>query len=79
MAECSTRPNNSHSLIKLTPMSIQNHSQDSQDRYFMMLAIEQAKQGLYTTRPNPAVGCVIVQAAEIVGQGYHPKAGQLLM
>lgn len=76
MVECSTRPNNSHSLIKLTPMSIQNHSQDSQDRYFMMLAIEQAKQGLYTTRPNPAVGCVIVQAVEIVGQGYHPKAGE---
>ena len=57
-------------------MSIQNHAQDAQDRYFMMLAIEQAKQGLYTTRPNPAVGCVIVQAAEIVGQGFHPKAGE---
>ena len=54
-------------------MSIQNHSQD---RYFMMLAIEQAKQGLYTTRPNPAVGCVIVQADKVVGQGFHPKAGE---
>ena len=43
-------------------MSIQSHAQDAQDRYFMMLAIEQAKRGLYTTRPNPAVGCVIVQA-----------------
>lgn len=42
----------------------------------MMLAIEQAKLGLYTTRPNPAVGCVIVQAEEVVGQGFHPKAGQ---
>lgn len=53
-----------------------NHSQDAKDRYFMMLAIEQAKRGLYTTRPNPAVGCVIVQADEVVGQGFHPKAGQ---
>lgn len=53
-----------------------NHSQDAQDRYFMMLAVEQAKQGLYTTRPNPAVGCVIVQAEKIVGQGFHPKAGE---
>lgn len=53
-------------------MSIQNHSQDC---YFMMLAIEQAKQGLYITRPNPAVGCVIVQADKVVGQGFHPKAG----
>ena len=57
-------------------MSIQSHAQDAQDRYFMMLAIEQAKRGLYTTRPNPAVGCVIVQAERIVGQGFHPKAGE---
>lgn len=53
-----------------------NHAQDAQDRYFMMLAIEQAKRGLYTARPNPAVGCVIVKAEEIVGQGFHPQAGQ---
>ena len=53
-----------------------NHSQDAKDRYFMMLAIEQAKRGLYTTRPNPAVGCLIVQADKVVGQGFHPKAGQ---
>ena len=57
-------------------MSIQNHTQHFQDRYFMMLAIEQAKQGIYTTRPNPAVGCVIVQTEAIVGQGFHPKVGQ---
>lgn len=56
-------------------MSTQNHAQDAQDRYFMMLAIEQAKHGLYTTRPNPAVGCVIVQAEKVVGQGFHPRAG----
>jgi diaminohydroxyphosphoribosylaminopyrimidine deaminase/5-amino-6-(5-phosphoribosylamino)uracil reductase len=57
-------------------MSTQSHAQDAQDRYFMMLAIEQAKRGLYTTRPNPAVGCIIVQAEQIVGQGFHPKAGE---
>lgn len=57
-------------------MLTQNHAQDAQDRYFMMLAIEQAKRGLYTTRPNPAVGCVIVQSESIVGQGFHPKAGE---
>lgn len=57
-------------------MSNSNHSQDAKDRYFMMLAIEQAKRGLYTTRPNPAVGCVIVQADQVVGRGFHPKAGQ---
>ena len=52
------------------------HNQTAQDNYFMMLAIEQAKRGQYTARPNPAVGCVIVQAAQVVGQGFHPKAGQ---
>lgn len=57
-------------------MSSLNHSQDAQDHYFMMLAIEQATQGLYSTRPNPAVGCVVVQAGIVVGQGFHPKAGQ---
>ena len=57
-------------------MSASNHSQNTQDQYFMMLAIQQAKLGLYTTRPNPAVGCVIVQAGGLVGQGFHPQVGQ---
>ena len=57
-------------------MSNPDHSQDAKDRYFMMLAIEQAKLGLYSTRPNPAVGCVIVQAEKVIGQGFHAKAGQ---
>lgn len=48
----------------------------AQDAYFMMLAIEQARRGIYTTRPNPAVGCVLVKAGEVIGQGFHPKAGQ---
>ena len=57
-------------------MSLLNHAQDAQDRYFMTLAIEQAQRGQYTTRPNPTVGCVIVQAGAVVGQGFHPRAGQ---
>ena len=54
-------------------MSTSTHAQDA---YFMMLAIEQAKRGLYTTRPNPAVGCVIVRSETVVGSGFHPQAGQ---
>ncbi len=57
-------------------MSTLPHAKNAEDHYFMMLAVEQAMQGLYTTRPNPAVGCVIVQSASVVGQGFHPKAGQ---
>ncbi len=48
----------------------------SQDRYFMTLAINLAKKGQFTTRPNPCVGCVIVKDGEVIGQGYHYKAGQ---
>jgi diaminohydroxyphosphoribosylaminopyrimidine deaminase/5-amino-6-(5-phosphoribosylamino)uracil reductase len=43
----------------------------------MQLAIDLAKQGQYSTQPNPRVGCVIVKDGEIVGQGVHLKAGEL--
>lgn len=46
------------------------------DENYMELAIELAKQGRFTTTPNPNVGCVIVKNAQIIGQGYHIKAGQ---
>lgn len=51
-----------------------------QDYYYMALAIKLAKQGHYTTSPNPRVGCVLVSCAEgkeqIIGTGFHQKAGQ---
>lgn len=43
---------------------------------YMARAIMLAKKGLYTTDPNPRVGCVIVKNGEIVGEGYHRKAGE---
>lgn len=45
-------------------------------QYYMQQAIELAKKGLYTTRPNPRVGCVIVKDNKIVGRGYHYQAGE---
>jgi diaminohydroxyphosphoribosylaminopyrimidine deaminase/5-amino-6-(5-phosphoribosylamino)uracil reductase len=42
----------------------------------MNLALRLAAQGLYTTQPNPRVGCVIVRDHQIVGQGAHLKAGE---
>ena len=44
--------------------------------YYMQLAVKLAKKGLYSTSPNPRVGCVLVKDGSIVGQGYHVKAGQ---
>ncbi|MGB1293311.1 MAG: bifunctional diaminohydroxyphosphoribosylaminopyrimidine deaminase/5-amino-6-(5-phosphoribosylamino)uracil reductase RibD, partial [Pseudoalteromonas sp.] len=47
-----------------------------QDHQFMQRAILLAKRGHYTTSPNPRVGCVLVKNGEIVGEGFHQKAGQ---
>lgn len=46
-----------------------------EDRGFMALALGLARKGKGRTFPNPCVGCVLVKDGEIVGQGYHPKAG----
>ena len=46
-----------------------------QDRVFMARALELAARGLYTTTPNPRVGCVIVRDGEIVGEGWHERKG----
>lgn len=45
------------------------------DNQMMNRAIQLARKGFYTTRPNPSVGCVIVKDNHIVGEGYHQKAG----
>ena len=45
------------------------------DRRYMARALELAEQGLYTTTPNPRVGCVIVRDVDIVGEGWHERAG----
>ncbi len=41
----------------------------------MARAIELAARGLYTTDPNPRVGCVLVRDGRIVGEGWHARAG----
>jgi len=46
------------------------------DAQMMSRAIQLAKRGLYTTHPNPRVGCVISQGSEIVGEGWHQRAGE---
>lgn len=45
------------------------------DLEFMKRAIELAKRRKGLTHPNPTVGCVIVKDGQIVGEGYHEKAG----
>lgn len=43
---------------------------------FMGEAIALAKRGLFTTDPNPRVGCVIVKDGHIIGRGFHKETGQ---
>ncbi|TPV53727.1 bifunctional diaminohydroxyphosphoribosylaminopyrimidine deaminase/5-amino-6-(5-phosphoribosylamino)uracil reductase RibD [Aestuariibacter sp. GS-14] len=45
------------------------------DEYWMAHAIQQARRGMYTTSPNPRVGCVIVKNNVLVGAGAHLQAG----
>jgi len=46
------------------------------DQYYMAQALRLAEKGLWSTDPNPRVGCVIVRNGEIVGEGWHQKTGE---
>ena len=45
------------------------------DHEFMGRALALAGRGLYTSTPNPRVGCAVVRDGEVVGTGWHEKAG----
>lgn len=45
------------------------------DTLFMQRALALAERGMYTTAPNPRVGCVIVDDGTIVAEGWHEKPG----
>ncbi|WP_313654357.1 bifunctional diaminohydroxyphosphoribosylaminopyrimidine deaminase/5-amino-6-(5-phosphoribosylamino)uracil reductase RibD [Pantoea sp.] len=46
------------------------------DERYMARALELARRGRFTTMPNPNVGCVIVRDGEVVGEGWHQRAGE---
>lgn len=52
-----------------TPFSAADHA-------FMTRALRLAEGGLWTTDPNPRVGCVLVRSGEVVGEGWHLRAGE---
>ncbi len=41
----------------------------------MARAVQLARRGLFTADPNPRVGCVLVKAGRVVGEGWHERAG----
>lgn len=46
------------------------------DHAHMARALQLARRGLFTTTPNPRVGCVLVKDERMVGEGWHERAGQ---
>jgi len=51
-------------------------TQSELDTRFMRRALELAARGLYTTDPNPRVGCVLVRDGRVLGEGWHQRAGE---
>src|SRR3569832_1614587 len=49
---------------------------NADDHRHMARALVLAGRGLYSTDPNPRVGCVLVQGGEVVGEGWHGRAGE---
>lgn len=47
-----------------------------QDEQWMLHALRLARKGLGTTSPNPPVGAVIVKNNQLLGEGYHKRAGE---
>jgi diaminohydroxyphosphoribosylaminopyrimidine deaminase/5-amino-6-(5-phosphoribosylamino)uracil reductase len=49
---------------------------NAQDSVWMARALRLAERGLYTTSPNPRVGCVLIKDGSVVGEGWHERAGK---
>lgn len=63
-----TCSNRRSSALSPDPFSAADHAH-------MARALQLAARGLYTTSPNPRVGCVIVRNDVVVGEGWHERAG----
>lgn len=48
----------------------------STDHACMSQALQLAEKGLFSTTPNPRVGCVVMRDNQVVGRGWHERAGQ---
>ena len=59
-----------------SPLTLTLSSSDPNDSLYINRCIELARQALGQTAPNPLVGAVIVNEGVVVGEGYHPRAGE---
>ncbi|MBA0679292.1 hypothetical protein Goari_011068 [Gossypium aridum] len=61
-------------LVRVRCGVVEDESVD--DAFYIRRCVELARRAIGFTSPNPLVGCVIVKDGKIVGEGFHPKAGQ---
>ena len=59
-----------------SPLPTPHFPFSAEDHLHMARALRLAERGLFTTTPNPRVGCVIVKDGEVVGEGWHERAGE---
>jgi diaminohydroxyphosphoribosylaminopyrimidine deaminase/5-amino-6-(5-phosphoribosylamino)uracil reductase len=81
MTPSSSSDNSSDNYELLSELSVQpfiqfQNSEQDFDQQMIQRCLELAQQASGQTAPNPLVGAVIVQNQQIVGEGYHPQAGQ---
>ena len=70
-------PNKSRAELDLLLEEIVSISQfNDTDHLHMQRAIALAQKGRFTTAPNPNVGCVLVKADNVIGEGFHLRAGE---
>lgn len=70
-----SQPNNIQQHEPSTQSSVQGVTSDFDVR-MMQRCLELARRALGRTSPNPLVGAVVVKDGEIVGEGFHPRAGE---
>ncbi|ODH01721.1 bifunctional diaminohydroxyphosphoribosylaminopyrimidine deaminase/5-amino-6-(5-phosphoribosylamino)uracil reductase [Nostoc sp. KVJ20] len=75
-------PNHTQENIHLVESAVGSNSPPKEkvgsdfDSRMMLRCLELARRALGRTSPNPLVGAVIVKDGEIVGEGFHPRAGE---
>ena len=62
--------------VKVRCGGIAQNNENDDDGFYMRRCVELARKAIGRTSPNPMVGCIIVKDGKIVGEGFHPKAGQ---
>ncbi|CAI0624705.1 unnamed protein product [Linum tenue] len=75
-SQSAPRRNSSSGLMDLQCCRALVGEETRDDAFYIRRCVEIARKAIGCTTPNPMVGCVIVKDGQIVGEGFHPKAGQ---